>query len=114
MRRPKMRGVRRVGARAVLREVHRLLGRRELYEWRALHWPASLDANTSAAFLRQLAGDHFVPTVVLVVEAADGLASYRLGVPAAAIHRVEQTFTSIIRKSAMTETAGRKAVREAW
>src|SRR5689334_1501831 len=109
-----MRGARRAEARAVLHELHRLLGKRQPHAWRDLHWPTSLDATTSAAFLRQIAGDHFVPTVVLEAKAADGLVAYRMGVPPAATRRVEQIFTSIIRKSAITQTAAREPVLEAW
>lgn len=98
----------------MLHELRRLLGKRQSLAWRDLHWPTSLDANASAALLRQLAGDHFISMLTLEAEAADGLVSYRMAVPVSATGRIEHTFTSIIRKSAITETKARTPVLEAW
>ena len=81
--------------------------------WRELHFPAELASDTGVALLRQLGTDHFIRHVALEVEGRDEHVSYRIGVPAPAIARVEQLIAALVPDAALT-TCGRVGLPNAW
>ena len=66
------------------------------FVWREIHWPSELPTEAGVGLLRQLATDRFVRHLVLEIEASGGQMTYRLGVAAEAIRRVEQLFTALV------------------
>lgn len=82
--------------------------------WRQVHWPPELAPDVAVALLRQLGTDHFVPVIALEVEAREGAVVHRIGVPVAAVSRVEQLLTALLSGSAITPDSRRLQLQDAW
>jgi hypothetical protein len=72
-----------------------------------------LAPDVAVALLRQLGTDRFVSLVALEAEADGKAVTFRVGLPAHAVARVEQLFYALVPQSALTP-ARRNKQRDAW
>jgi hypothetical protein len=79
-----------------------------------IHWPTEVAPELVLALLRQLATDRFVSLASFEVESEGGRLLYRIGVPRAAVRRVEELVPVLVPGSAVTPSAARSQFAAAW